>query len=95
MFLLDDMVLRTIGLSIPGVDLIWLFEELRDIAFREKYDPDKIRDQIKENRMLYEFGEVTADVYERKNAELTRKLNLAKRADSMGLEIRGDLLGGS
>lgn len=92
-FLLDDMALRTLGITIPGYDTIWLFEQLRDIAYRELYNPEKIKDQIKENRMLYEFGEITKEEYERTNADLMQKLKLAERGEEMNLEVRTDILG--
>lgn len=92
-FLLDDLALRTLGVSIPGYDMIWLFEQLRDIAYKELYNPEKIKDQIKENRLLYEFGEITQEEYEKTKAELMHKLKLAERGEEMNLKVRTDILG--
>ncbi|MFH1774934.1 MAG: gas vesicle protein GvpG [Methanobacteriota archaeon] len=92
MFLIDDVFLRALGISIPGLDLIWLMELLRDFAYKEMYNPEKIKDQIKENRMLYEFGEITEEEYERTNAELMQKLKLAERGEEMNLRVRTDIL---
>jgi hypothetical protein len=92
-FLFDDIVLKGLGLEMPGVSLLWAFEQLRDYAFKELYDPDKIRDQIKENRMLFEFGERTTEEYAAMNAELHRKLKLAHRGEEMDLQVRSDIFG--
>ena len=92
-FIMDDIFLRMLGISIPPFDIIWLLEQIRDIAVREAYDPEKIGDAIKENRLLYELGEITKEEYERKHAELTEMLKLAQRAREMDLEHRVDILG--
>ncbi len=92
MFLIDDFFLRTLGIPIPGWDAIWLLELLRDLTYKEMYNPEEIKDQIKENRMLYEFGEITEEEYREKDDELLSRLKLAKRAEEMGLEVRMDIL---
>ena len=79
-FIIDDIFLRMLGISIPPFDMIWLFETVQDFAVREAYDPEKISDSIKENRMLYELGEIAKEEYERVNAELLEALEIAKRA---------------
>lgn len=90
-FLVDDIFLRILGISIPPFDMIWVFEQIRDHTVREAYDPEKISNAIKENRMLYELGEITKEEYERKHVELTEKLKLAQRAREMNLERRVDI----
>jgi len=92
-FLVDDIVLRMLGISIPPFDIIWLLETIRDFAVREVYDPEKISDSIKENRMLYELGEITKEEYERINTELLEALEIAKRARETKLKHRIDILG--
>ncbi len=92
MFILDDLLLRSVGLEIPGLDLIWTFEQIRDYAYKEMYNPEKIRNRIKENRMLYEFGDITRGEYDRINTELMRQLTLAERGQEMNLEVRTDIL---
>lgn len=93
MFLLDDLVLRALGITLPALDLIWTLEQIYMYAYRENYNPGKIKNQIKENRMLYEFGELEREEYERRNSELMRKLRLAERAAEMDLGQRVDILG--
>jgi len=93
MFFLDDLLLRSLGVTLPGLDLIWMLEQLQSFAHRELYNPEKIKDQIKETRLLYEFGEMTRGEYEQKNSELMRQLRLAEKAENMNLGMRTDLLG--
>lgn len=94
MFLIDDLLLRGLGVSIPVFDLFWSFEQLYKFAFKERYNPDKIKSNIIENRLLFEFGEITRDEYEEKNHALMHDLRLAERADEMGFPGRIDLLAG-
>ncbi len=93
MFIVDDILLRQVGISIPGLDLLWTIEQIRNFAFKEFYNPEKIRNKIKENRLLYEFGEVNSDEYERTNTELLRKLRLAEQGQEIKLGARMDILG--
>ena len=93
MILIDDIVLRALGISIPSLDMFWIFEQIYKFAYKEMYNPEKIKNQIKENRLLYEFGETTKDEYERTNSELMHKLRLALKASEMNLVQRMDLLG--
>lgn len=91
-FLIDDLILRMFGISIPSFDLIWLLEQIRDLAIRDMYDPEKISDRIKENSILYELGEITKEEYEQARDELMDKLKLARRVRETNLEHRVDIL---
>lgn len=93
MFILDDIVLRQVGISIPGLDLLWTIEQIKNFAHREFYNPEKIKNKIKENRLLYEFAEVNREEYERTNNELLRKLKFAELGQEMNLGVRMDILG--
>jgi len=93
MFIIDDILLDQFGIRIPGLNLIWTLEQIRDFAFREMYDPEKIKSKIKENRMLFEFGEVNKDEYEKNNANLLQELKFAQRGEQTDLSIRTDILG--
>ncbi len=92
MFLIDDILLRTLGFSIPGLDMFWLFEQILYFTRKEMYD--QIKDKLKENRMLYELGEISDDDYTKINAYLVRQLKLAEKARDMNLGVRTDILGG-
>ena len=92
MFLFDDILLRMLGISIPGLDLISDIEIIRDFAYRELYNPDKIKNQIKENQMLYEFDELSTEEYEERKTELMRQLKFAERVLETNLNVRTDIL---
>lgn len=70
-FLLDDLLVR------PFVGLL---EILHGMAFRELYDVDELRDELKENQLLYEMGERSSDEYARRRDELEARLEEAREA---------------
>lgn len=61
----------------------FLFERIRDYAYRQMYNVDEINDAIKENRMLYEFEEISEEEYKRTEKDLLKKLKTAKRVAEM------------
>jgi len=93
MFFIDDMVLRTLGINLPGLDMIWIIEQIQKFALRGLYNPEKIKNQIKETRLLYEFGELNREQYEKKNADLMNKLDMAEKIEEMNLNSKVDILG--
>ncbi len=94
-FLIDDIFLRMLGVSIPPFDMLWLMEQIRDHAYAEMYDVEEINNSMKENRLLYELGERTEDEYKRKNEELNHKLKMANRVNkvSKGNRFRNHEIG--
>lgn len=60
----------------------------------EMYNIEKINDRIKENRMLYELGEISKEEYEKRNDELTHQLRIATKVHNMNLSKRIDILRG-
>jgi len=92
-FILDDMILRQFGISLPGLDLLWTIEQIRDFAYRELYNPEKVKNNIKENRLLFELGELNRDEYEKANTQLLQELKFAERGTEMDLNVRTDILG--
>lgn len=93
MFIIDDIVLRSIGISVPGLDMIWTLEQIQMYALKGYYNPERIRDQIKETRLLYEFGEIDRQEYEQMNSKLLHKLDVAQKVLEMDLGSRVDILG--
>lgn len=91
MFVFDDILLRMIGISIPGLDLISNIETIRDFAYRELYNVDKIKNKIKENQLLYEFDEISTEEYEERKSELMRQLKFAERVLETNLNVRTDI----
>lgn len=78
MFVIDDLLLRSVGISVPGLDLIWTLEQIRGYAQRELYNPERIRNQIKEIRLLYEFGEMSREEYMERTEQLMLRLRMAE-----------------
>ena len=78
MFLIDDLLLRALGLSLKPFDLIWILELMRDYALKEKYNIKAITNKIKENRLLFEIGEITEEDYNEKHEILVEELEKAK-----------------
>ena len=93
MFIIDDILLRSIGISVPGLDMIWTIEQIQKYALKGYYNLEKIRDQIKETRLLYEFGEIDRQEYEQMNTRLLHKLDVAQKVLEMDLGSRVDILG--
>ncbi len=94
-FLIDDIFLRMLGISIPPFDMIWLMETISDYVedIREKESHEKITSKIKENRLLYELGEITKEEYEKRNGELGNKLQMNNRINRTNLNKRINILG--
>ncbi len=88
MFLIDDLVLRAVGISLKPFDMIWMLELLRNYALQEKYNLQKIGSQIKENRLLFEIGEITKEKYEEENELL---LEERKRAEEIMASLSEDM----
>lgn len=94
-FLIDDIFLRMLGISIPPFDMIWLIETIRDHVeeIREKEIHGKISKRMRENRLLYELGEITKEEYEKRNEELNRQLRMTKQIRRTNLDQRMNILG--
>lgn len=78
MFVIDDLLVR------PFVSLL---DILQTMALEELYDVEEIRDDIKENRLLYELGERSESEYRERKRTLEAELELAE-------QIREDLTSG-
>jgi len=93
-FFVDDIFLRTLGISIPPFDMIWLMETMMDYAegIRQEEGQQKINNKIKENRLLYELGEITKEEYEKRNGELNHQRQMNNRINRMNLNQRINLL---
>lgn len=73
----------------------WTFimEIIYGHALKEMYPLDKINDAIKENRLLYEFNELSTKEYEARKKGLMEKLGMAKKVREMDLGPKLDLFG--
>jgi len=94
-FFVDDAFLRMLGISIPPFDMIWLMETIsnyvEDVLGEETQKT--INNKIKENRLLYELGEITKEEYERMNRELNHQRKMNIRTNGVNLKQRIDILG--
>lgn len=71
MFLLDDLFVK------PFTTVI---QVLHDMALEELYDVGAIRDELKENRLLYEIGERSEAEYTQRKEDLEAELETAREA---------------
>ena len=94
-FFIDDIFLRMLGFSIPPFDMIWLMETIRDYVeeVRAEETQQRINNKIKENRLLYELGEITKEEYERRNGELNHQRQMNNRINRTNLNQRINILG--
>jgi hypothetical protein len=93
-FFIDDIFLRMVGFSLPPFDMIWLMETITDHVndVLVKENQRKINNQIRENRLLYELGEITKKEYDVRNTELNHQRLINKRIDRMRLNQKTNLL---
>ena len=70
MLLVDDLLIK------PFVSLL---DVLHAMVLEELHDVAAIRDEIKENQLLYELGERTTAEYEQQKARLETNLQVAER----------------
>ena len=71
MFVIDDLLIN------PFVSIL---EAIHSMAISELYDTTEIKNEIKENRLLYELGERSEAEYERRTNELEQQLEIAREA---------------
>lgn len=88
MFLIDDFLLSIFGMSLKPFDMIWILELLGNYALKEKYDTKKIGNRVKENQLLFEIGEITAEEYGKENQLLLEEL---KRAEEIMASLSKDI----
>lgn len=95
MFFIDDLILRSIGLALPPFDMIWLLETLGDYArgVLEEETQKKLRNRLKENRLLFELGEISLEEYEQRNKEINQKIKKIEKVNQLNLTQRINLLG--
>ncbi|ESS11766.1 MAG: hypothetical protein A07HR60_01825 [uncultured archaeon A07HR60] len=73
MFVLDDILVK------PFVSVL---DILQTMALGEMYDVESIRDDIKENQLLYEIGERPKSEYETRKRKLEAELEMAQMVRS-------------
>jgi hypothetical protein len=72
-FIVDDILVK------PFVSVL---DILHTMALNEMYDTAAIRDDLKENQLLYEVGERSEATYEERKQELELQLEMAEQIQS-------------
>lgn len=75
MFLLDDILLA----PIKGVK--WVGEKLLDVADRELYDPDRIREELMSLQAKLDMEEISEEKYNARETELLERLTEIQRRE--------------
>ena len=93
-FFIDDLFLRMFGLSIPPFDMIWLMETITDYVddSRVKEIQQRIINEIKEIRLLFELGEITKEEYAKRNSRLNHQQQMNVRVSRVNLDQRINIL---
>ena len=69
MFLLDDILFA----PIKGIK--WIGEKLQDMATKELFDPDKIREELMTLQAKLDMGDISEEEYGVKAKELLARLS--------------------
>lgn len=83
MFILDDILIK------PFTSVL---DILHTMALNEMYDTAAIRDDLKENQLLYEVGERSEATYRERKQELEMQLEMAEQIQSQmsgRIEVKG------
>ena len=93
-FFVDDLFLRMFGLSLPPLDMIWLMETITDYVNEgwTQENQRKINKELRENRLLYELGEIAEEEYEKRNSELNHQRLMNQRVNRVRLNQRINIL---
>ena len=93
-FFVDDLFLRMFGFSVPPFDMIWIMETIADYVNdgRAKENQQRINNELRENRLLYELGELTREEYEKRNTELDHQRLMNQRISRVRLNQRINIL---
>lgn len=73
MLLLDDILIK------PFFSIL---DILHKMALDSMYDMEELRDELKENQLMYEIGERSRDEYEKRKQELKSQIQMAEEIQS-------------
>jgi hypothetical protein len=73
MFILDDLL---IWLPVKG--LVGILKTIAEVAESEVSDESKIKEDLLLLQTLYEIDEITEEEYQKREAELLERLNMAR-----------------
>jgi hypothetical protein len=82
------------GFSIPPFDMIWLMETITDYVNEgwARESQRRINKELRENRLLYELGEITNEEYEKRNSELNHQRLMNQRINRVRVSQRINIL---
>ena len=72
-FFVDNILLS------PVTFVTWLGEKLHEAAMQDMTDESKVQEDLLELQLLYEIGDITAEEYEQKEAELMERLEAIQK----------------
>lgn len=72
-FLLDDLLLAPVKLP------IWVARKVRQTAIAEMTDESKVQEELLENQMRFELGEMTEEEYRNKETRQMERLDKIRR----------------
>lgn len=91
MLVIDDILLFPFSFGknpiLPNY-LTLVFQVLHKLTLEGMYPLDRIKNAIKENRMLFEFNEVSKEKYEKENIRLIQLLNKAQKIRDMSFGVQ-------
>jgi len=94
MLLIDDLLLRSLGISLGPLDIFYLLEIVADYAkgLHAENQLKILRNRLKENRLNYELGEITDSEYRKVNDEMSKKIRAFERVSNVNLQERMSIL---
>lgn len=72
MFLIDDILLA------PLKGVIWLGEQIKEVAEKELSDEGRIKEKLMELQFKFELDEISEDEYNKQEKELLTQLDTIK-----------------
>ena len=89
MFVIDDIVLRSLGVKLPmPFDMLSTLETIEEAALKELYDPEKLNNQLKEISLLFSDGKISREEFEKGKEDLLLQLSIADKVKEMGSKSR-------
>ncbi|MFC5972812.1 gas vesicle protein GvpG [Halomarina salina] len=70
-FIVDDLLVRP---------FFGLLNVIHAMAIEGMYDTEALQDELKENRLLFELGELSEAEYEERRADIEQRLDVAEQA---------------
>lgn len=94
MLLIDDLLLRTLGIVLGPLDIFYILEIVEQYAkgLHAENQLKILRNRIKENRLNYELGEISDSEYRKVDDEISIKIRAFERVSQRNLQERISIL---